>query len=206
VLGDLAATDLKLDLLPVVLTTWADWQAQHPDTVVLDIKTGFNRPYVPGAPYGDYFSASETMFPVWQRSGRLPTKARIYALHLDGVPKAYPVEALAQEQVVNDTIGQSPVVLVARRGTVSVEGQSLRIGPVTYDAGGEVRAYQRGATAFSPGPDADTVFDADGRPWRVTEEALVGPEGKLAPRVNGHLAYWFGWSAFFPQTLVYGEE
>ena len=77
------------------------------------------------------------MFPVWQRNERLPTKERIYALHLDGVPKAYPVEALAQEQVVNDTIGQSPVVLVATRGTVSVEGVSLRAGSVTYDAGGD---------------------------------------------------------------------
>jgi hypothetical protein len=206
VLGDLAATDVKLELLPVVLTTWAEWQAQHPDTVVLDIETGFRRPYAPGAAYGDYFSAPETMFPVWQRNERLPTKERVYALHLDGVPKAYPVKALAQEQVVNDTIGQAPVVLVATRGVVYVEGESLRVGSVTYAAGGEVRAYARGATTFGPGPDADTLLDAAGRPWQVTEEALVGPEGELAPRISGHLAYWFGWSAFYPQTLLYGQD
>ena len=27
--------------------------------------------------------------------------------------------------------------------------------------------------------------------------------GEIAPRINGHLAYWFGWYAFFPQTLLY---
>ena len=25
----------------------------------------------------------------------------------------------------------------------------------------------------------------------------------LAPRLSGHLAYWFGWFAFFQNTLVY---
>lgn len=205
VLGDLAATEVKLDLLPVVLTTWAEWQKQHPGTVVLDVETGYSRPYTPGAAYGHYFSALDTMFPVWQRSDRLDTKARVYALQVDGVPKAYPVETLAQEQVVNDTIDQTPVVLVATRGTVTVAGQSQRIGPVTYDAGGEVRAYQRGQESFHPGPDVDTVLDTTGLPWRVTEEGLVGPDGELAPRISGHLAYWFGWYAFYPQTLVYGQ-
>ncbi|MBI3361878.1 MAG: DUF3179 domain-containing protein [Chloroflexi bacterium] len=205
VLGDLAATGVKLSLLPVVLTTWADWQAQHPDTVVLDINTGYSRPYEPGAAYGDYFSSADTMFPVWRRSRRLPGKARVYALHLDGVPKAYPLEALVADQVVNDTVGSTPVVLVARRGAVSVNGESLRAGAVTYEDGGEVRAFDRGQETFSPGPDADIVLDSAGRRWRVTEEALVGPEGESAPRVNGHLAYWFGWFACFPQTLVYGQ-
>ena len=35
--------------------------------------------------------------------------------------------------------------------------------------------------------------------------ALVGPDGELAPRINGHLAYWFGWYAFFPDTELYPE-
>ncbi|HEX6385661.1 MAG TPA: DUF3179 domain-containing protein [Anaerolineae bacterium] len=205
VLGKLVATDVKLSLLPVVLTSWEAWQAQHPDTMVLDINTGFSRVYTPGAAYGDYFAYEDTMFPVWQRANLLDTKDQIYALHVDGLPKAYPLDLLSQEQVVNDAIGQTNVVLVATRGVIDVDGESLRSGPVTYTAGGEVRAYDRGDETFSPGPDADTVLDSAGREWRVTEEALVGPNGETAPRLNGHLAYWFGWYAFFPNTLVFGE-
>ena len=41
--------------------------------------------------------------------------------------------------------------------------------------------------------------------YLVTEDALVGPDGRQAPRISGHLAYWFGWYAFFPNTLVYGQ-
>jgi len=204
-LGELADTDVKLSLLPVVLTTWAEWQKQHPDTVVLDVNTGHDRPYTPGAAYGDYFSAADTMFPVWQRNELLPAKARVYALRINGVPKAYPVEALTAEKVVNDSLGGTSVVLVATRGAVQVEGVNQRVGPVTYDAGGEVRAFDRGDCTFSPGPDADPVIDAEGQSWTVTEEALIGPNGESAPRLNGHLAYWFGWFAFFPNTLVYGQ-
>jgi hypothetical protein len=189
--------------LPVVLTTWKEWQAQRPETLVADIETGHDRPYVPGSAYGDYFADEGTMFPVWQRSRRLPAKARIYALHLDGIPKAYPVKTLAEKRVVNDRVGRTPVVLIAARGTVTVQRQSRRVGPVTYDAGGEVRAYARGPERFRPGPDASTVLDSTGRPWQVTEDALVGPNGQSAPRLAGHLAYWFGWYASFPKTLLF---
>ncbi len=190
----------------MVLTTWEAWQAQHPDTVVLDIQTGYERPYLPGAAYGGYFASTETMFPVWQRSSLLETKARIYALRIDGVPKAYPLATLAQEGVVNDTLADTPVVLVAPRGAVEVAGFDQRLGGVSYEAGGEVRAYNRGEHTFTSGPDLGAVLDEDGRSWRVTEDALVGPDGEAAPRLGGHLAYWFGWYAFFPQTLVYGVQ
>jgi len=203
VLGKLAGTDVKLDLLPVVVSTWGDWLAQHPDTLVLDINTGYQRPYTPGAAYGHYFIDEDTMFPVWQRSNLLSSKDRIYALEIEDIPKAYPVEILANEQVVNDTIGQTDLVLIASRGEVTVIGDSQRAGEVFYNAGGEVRAYARAGETFSPAQNPDTVLDSKGHAWQVTEEALVGPEGELAPRINGHLAYWFGWYSFFPQTLLY---
>ena len=210
VLGELAVEEggeiLRLGLLPVVLTTWEEWQNQHPDTLALDLDTGFSRPYVPGAAYGDYFASDATMFPVWQRSDLLDTKARIYALQVGGVPKAYPLDLLAEERVVNDILAGTPVVLLAARGLVDVQGENRRVGSVTYEAGGEVRAYQRGGHTFSPGPGPDEVIDERGRLWHVTEEALTGPGGETVPRLNGHLAYWFGWFSFFPNTLVYGVE
>lgn len=202
VLGELAGSGIQLDLLPVVVTSWEAWLEQHPDTKVLDIETGHVRNYEPGAAYGAYFASDGTMFPVWQRSQLLETKDRVYALRVENIPKAYPLETLIREQVVNDVIGETSVVVIASRGDITVEATG---GQGTYNAGGEVRAYQRQGETFSPGPDAATVLDAEGDSWQVTEQALVGPNGELAPRLNGHLAYWFGWYAFFPRTLVYGE-
>jgi hypothetical protein len=205
VLGEMVGQDVQLDILPVVLTTWADWQAQHPDTLVVDIDTGYERVYLPGAAYGGYFAAEDTMFPVWQRSEQLDTKDRIYALRLGGQAKAYPIEVLLEEGVVNDVIGETEVVLIALDDEVLVDGQSLRDGNVTYSAGASVRAYARDGQEFSPGLSDDEVLDEEGRTWFVTEDALVGPNGQEFKRLGGHLAYWFGWYAFFPNTLVYGE-
>ena len=91
VLGELADKDITLEILPIVLTTWSEWQNQHPDTLVLDPDTGHQRVYIEGAAYGDYFSDDETMFPVWQRSDLLETKDRVFTLRIDGIPKAYPL-------------------------------------------------------------------------------------------------------------------
>ena len=40
--------------------------------------------------------------------------------------------------------------------------------------------------------------------WQVHEEYLLNPhtEEQLA-RVGGHVSYWFGWYAFYPNTKVY---
>jgi hypothetical protein len=206
VLGELVKEEVVLELLPVVLTTWQDWREQHPDTKAVSLDTGYGRYYVPGAAYGDYFSSDRTMFPVWQQNDLLELKDRVYALRIDGIPKAYPVDLLASEQVVNDSLAGNQIVLIAQRGSVTVEGESLRTGDVSYDAGGEVRAYLRDDETFSPGSTIDVVEDSSGGIWTVTEDALIGPDGQSAPRVNGHLAYWFGWYAFFPNTLLYGVE
>jgi hypothetical protein len=206
VLGELAGNEeLRLNIFPVVLSAWEDWLAQHPDTLVMSRETGFYPAgfYEPGVLYGDYFQSSQTMFPVWQRSDLLEDKDFVYALFLDGVPKAYDVRTLAEQQVVNDTLGETAVVLVATQGTVAVNGSNRRVGSVTYTNGGEVRAYDRGSRLFTPGPEPYTILDEEGRPWQVTEEGLLGPDGQTAPRLSGHLAYWFGWYAFFPETLLY---
>jgi hypothetical protein len=202
VLGELVGSGIKLELLPVVLTSWADWLEQHPDTKVLDISTGYSRPYDLGAAYGGYFASEDLMFPVWQRSDLLEDKARIYALQVEGIPKAYPVANLIEEQVVNDRIGGTNLVVVAARGDVTVEPNPI----VRYNAGGEVRAFQRGEQTFRPGTDPDTLLDDRGVVWLVTESALVSLEGESLARINGHLAYWFGWFSFFPNTLLYGQE
>ncbi len=206
VLGELAGREIGLDLLPVVLTSWEDWQAQHPETQVLDINTGYGLDYSPAAAYGSYFDSAETVFPVGQRGNQLGSKEQVYALRVNDVPKAYALNTLVVEQVVNDEVAGTPLVVIASGDQVNVAGTSLQGEEVIYTAGAEVRAYKRGEETFGPGQEEDSVLDSAGREWQVTEEALIGPDGERLLRVNGHLSYWFGWYAFFPNTLVYPAE
>ena len=79
-------------------------------------------------------------------------------------------------------------------------------GYVNYSAGAEVLAYERGNIQYAAGSNPGTLLDSNGVEWLITEEALIGPDGLKAKRIGGHLAYWFGWYSFFPNTLVYGIE
>jgi hypothetical protein len=150
-------------------------------------KTGYDRDYSVGAAYGGYFASPDSMFPVWKRASALEPKARVYALRNGSAARAYPLEALLAERVVNDRVGALPVVLVA-----DPEARS-------------VRAYLRGGRELAQGPQGELVDPQDGNRFRVEEEVLapLAPGASRLPRYPGHLAYWFGWYAFFPETALY---
>lgn len=186
VVGPLVGRGLHLAPLPITVTTWREWRSLHPDTTVLSLKTGHRRDYTPGAAYGRYFESANTMFPVWKKSPLMPAKSWIYAVRAGGRAKAYPLDVLFRERVVNDRVGSASVLVVA-------DPES-----------GAVRAYERKGRGFAEGPDRRVVELAIGEFWTVAEERLRGPAG-VSPleRIAGHLAYWFAWYAFFPETDVY---
>lgn len=121
VIGALALSGIRLERLPIVVTTWGEWKRQHPATTVLDPDTGHLRPYTPGAAYGRYFASTRTMFPVWQRSTLLHDKARVFTLLIDGRPKAYALEAIDRAGgVVNDRFGGRDLVVHLRHSVGKV--------------------------------------------------------------------------------------
>lgn len=199
-IGPLADSDIKLELIPVLVTTWDDWRSSHPDTTVLAIDTGVypRNAYQPEnderSIYFEYRQDPGTMFPVAQQSDILPTKAEVLGLGAGGRFRAYPLKKLVEEPVVNDSLGGQDVVVVT-------------------SAGGGARAYQRGSHRFSlPQVEAiregvPTVVDQQGRRWQAREDALVltEDESESLPRLPSHMAYWFGWYAFHPDTEVYGK-
>ena len=169
VLGRLATSDIRLNILPVVVSTWADWTAQHPDSLALDIETGHERAYSPGAAYGSYFASPETRFPVPFDSDVLRTKDRVFGLAIDGVRRAYPTQVLTERVVVNDELAGQSVVILAPRGDLTGQGRDLTVGGrAIWRAGAEVRAYDGGGLEFTAGADP---------------QSLIGPERR---RLAGH--------------------
>ena len=205
VLGKLADGSIELKRLPVVVSTWQAWHARHPDTQVLSLETGHLRDYTPGNPYGSYFASPDTMFPAEGAVDRLPDKARIFALYIDGQPHAYATADVARERVVNDQVGDTSVVVIAGGPELKGVGIDRIRGPAVWDAGAEVRAYERKDHTFQPTEGTEQVQDAQGRLWQITEDALVGSDGQTLDRLGGHLAYWFGWVSYYPRTTLYGE-
>ncbi len=193
--GPLTTSGLVLDVLPVVVTDWASWLEEHPNTSVLSLDTGFRRNYTNGAAYSDYFNSADLMFPSWQQDTALiENKEMVFALRLQGQAKAYPLAAIIPERIVNDRVGRTNIVIVAE---ATPEREFFEPG------GAAVRAYAREDYEFSAGADDLTLKSDDGRGWRISEEALVAEDGERLNRIGGHLAYWFGWFGFYPDTLVY---
>lgn len=190
VVGSLAKSGVKLNVLPVVITTWEHWLLAHPKTVVLDINTGYERDYTPGKPYGDYFARPDTMFPVSPRNARLPPKSYVFALRIGDHPKAYPMNILGEKKIVNDVVGGINIVIIADAETNTA------------------RAYERQNYDFSIGKIAQEIVERQTEEvWRVHEEQLVNERtGEQLPRLGGHVSYWFGWYAFYPRTAVYGAN
>ena len=193
--GDLATTGLELPLLPVVVTTWGDWLEDHPDTSVLSLETGFRRNYRNGAAYANYFNSSELMFPSFQQdTENLENKEMIFGLNIDNTPRAYPLEALFNEPVINDTVSDLDVVIISQ---ASPERDFFEPG------GAAVRAYNRDGMLFSIGENDGELVDSEGTIWQITEDALISADGRQLERVAGHLAFWFGWYGFYPETELY---
>lgn len=194
--GPLATSDITLTVLPSVVIDWQSWLAQHPDTSVLSLNTGYSRNYTNGAAYSSYFNdVNFIMFPVWQQdTNRLDNKDMIFAMRLNGTPKAYPLDILRDESVVNDTLAGVELVIVS---------QSHPQRDFFEPGGATVRAYERRGRSFVAGDTETTLRDTFGTVWIITEEALIGPDGQSLPRLPGHLAFWFGWYGFYLDTLVY---
>jgi hypothetical protein len=187
VVGRLVGRGIRLIPLPLTVTTWKVWKARHPSSTVVSLRTGHRRDYSPGAAYGRYFASPETMFPVWRKNPDLATKAWVYGLRSAGRAKAYPLDLLFRERVVNDAVGSIPVVLVA-------DPES-----------GAVRAYRRRDRVFAEGPSSQELVEPATRErWSIGEDALSATSGaRPLERFAGHRAYWFGWYAFFPETELY---
>ena len=94
----------RLAAVPLIHTSWRAWRAEHPDTQVLSIDTGFDRDYERD-PYAGYMASSEVYFPVSASSRRYHPKERVLGLEVDGRFKAYPFAELSRSG--DDEIGDS---------------------------------------------------------------------------------------------------
>ncbi len=173
--GELVGSKIELKQRPVVISTWRDWQNQNPGTSVLSLETGHPRDYGSGLVYQDYFASPDLMFPAEVDESRLRQKGYVFGIRTFGAAKAWPVAAFEGGRVINDRVGDLNVVLIG-------------------DADGRtVRAYDRGHREFTfDGGELRVGVEQ----WRQAENALTGPDDEIAPRIAGHVAYWFAWDGY----------
>jgi hypothetical protein len=188
VVGSLVGSDAVLVPRPAVTTTWGEWRRRHPQTDVLSLDTGHERDYSEGAAYRDYFATDRLMFSVPSLDARLRNKAEVLVMRLPlggGRSQAVAIAAafLARRPVYQTRLANHDLVIVTSRA-------------------GANRAYDASGRRFVRVLPDDRLLDDQKVTWRVTEEALVADGMAALPRIAAQRAFWFGWQAQFPDTIL----
>ncbi len=183
--GDLAGH--KLTRVPTDVMEWKDWKRLNPETLVLSIDTGYTRAY--GAdPYSGYYTSNRIWFPVANRDERLFEKEVIFGIDYDDKQKAYPVRILDEKIAVNDVFQNRGIVL-------------FKVGYMAVRAFESDVNRKRLLFEFEEGQFIDNETKSV---WDEHGEAIDGPlKGTIMKRTSGHIAFWFAWVAFYPETEVF---
>ena len=197
--GKLVGSGIRLEYFPVALTTWGEWLAEHPDTKVQSRDTGYysaksyEREDDRGSIYFAYREDPETMFPIWNRDERLVPKQLVLGVVAEGAYKAYSIDAMRQDRVVNDSVGGVDLVVVA---------SSLSADALAFRSEGRQFSLPDDAPEGLP----DILLDEDGAVWHVERDRLWKDEdpAQTLPLHPANVSFWFGWYITYPDTLLYG--
>ncbi len=132
----------RLDILPSVYTSWAEWAKVHPETTVVSLETGSQRDYGRD-PYRGYADTPRLYFPVSRRDWRLPVKELVVGLEVEGRQAAVRLSSLRRATRMHLKVGHRRLVLEYSDGPHAYLSDGREV-PVTI-------AYWFAWAAFHPG-------------------------------------------------------
>lgn len=182
VLGPLVDQGIQLTRQPVVTTTWKRWREHHPETTVLSLETGYSRDYGEGVAYRQYFATDQLMFEVPLADTRLKNKEPVLALRDGDQQLAITSDFLSRHPLYQDQLANRELVILT-------------------DSSGAHRVYDSSDVRFQSWDGELQAVDNAGQVWVVSEQTLTRQSQSLL-RVPAHRAFWFGWSAQYPETRL----
>ena len=185
--GDHLDAGSELSIRAVTQTEWLSWRERNPETMVLDIDTGFDYDYSfykEGLGIFRHYWKNEDVVQPGVRTveSGLPEKAEVYGVTGDDPDRihVYPVKAVAERGPFGDEIDGREVV-------------------VMEDATGDVSVYE--APPMPVERDGDGLVDADGGRWTIDREALRSG-GEERERVAGRHGLWFAFRSQYDDPVV----
>jgi Protein of unknown function (DUF3179) len=181
-------------LYPFLLTNWGEWRKLHPDTLVLKPLPGyaeripeFNKKVLEGLSQLGRAPAD-----VLRTDKRLPPKTMILGLNTGSANTAFPLNALREARVINETLGSEPILVVHQPGSDTTTAFSARLNGKTLK--------------FSAAnPDATELTDLETHSrWDPYGHCMSGRlAGTQLQSLILEPEYWFAWSEFHPETTIY---
>ena len=180
----------RMRLLPSITTTWRDWRKVHPDSLVLSRQTGFSRPYDQDH-YAGYNTSGGPIFPVSVTDSRRDPKEIIIGLEVDGTGRAYPLEEMGFDVVIDEVNGKKLAIY-----SNPPERTGVIFDPVLGDRELDFRIATDGFV------DNDT-----GSSWNIGGIATSGPlKGSKLRQIPALTGFWFAWSTLHPKSEIYSKS
>ncbi|CAN5585920.1 hypothetical protein BH09GEM1_BH09GEM1_20530 [soil metagenome] len=167
----------KLPELPMVQVTLRQWLAMYPNTLVMQGDPTFSEEYAKDYAYERGFSR-KTLTGTDTASWK--DKSWVVGITVNGASKAYDWNRLTREQIVNDTVGGAPVVVL--------------VGPDTLS----YFAFRRPSESARFTLRGDSLV-ADGQTYALSGK---GVSSSLQP-LNASQEFWHSWRTFQPSTTRY---
>ena len=188
--GPLAGTGVSLELQPLVHTTWAEWLAIHPDTLVPEWDTPYTDRYRDVTPGGGGIRGAfqESLL---NEDDRLETGELVLGAGVGSDFRAYVLDDFPDGlTVLADELGGFPIVVFLD------PDDSFGL---AYSAAVE-------GTLLEFHIDDGLIVDNEGSAWNISGTAIEGPRtGTALQFVTSFVTEWYGWVAYYPDTSIYGR-
>lgn len=194
-------TGAKLTPVPASILAWDDFKTSFPEGQVLSRDTGFSRSYGQN-PYVGYDNINSFPF-LFDGSldDQLKPMERVLGIVLeDGSSVAYAFPRLSEEQVINDTLGDTDLVAFWKAGTASALDTGRIADGNDVGSTGVFEARVDGETlVFASNGDGTFTDENTGSTWDILGTASDGPlAGTVLNSIPHHDTFWFAWAAFVP--------
>lgn len=211
IVGDLAGAELTI--VPSLIISVEEFFERYPNGLILSKETGHEKAMERYGtnPYYHYDSLSKDPYSRFFDEGnvddRLPAMERIVDIQDDGKYKVYPFPAVAKAGVINDTFGSKHVAVFFQSGTVSNMdekdlSQSRDVGSVTVFNSmlkGQILTFKKKGDYFQD--------DQTNSKWDITGKCIKGKHKGRHLMIEPHSNHFaFAWLAFYPDTVIYGQE
>ncbi|MFO7799144.1 DUF3179 domain-containing protein [Rhodohalobacter sp.] len=204
VVGDYTRTELTV--LPSQIISYEQFKDAYPDGVVLSKDTGHQRPYGQN-PYTGYDDINNTPFLMGDiEDDRLPPMEKVIGVRVSDVQKAYPYSLTKESVVINDTMGQTPIVVFHTEGARSaLDASSISQSREDGSTGAFHRSVNGQTLEFAYSSEKITDQQT-GSTWDISGKAIEGElKGEqLEPLIFGDY-FAFAWLVFWPDSELYQQ-
>ena len=185
----------QLELVASDELTFSLWRTEHPRGMVLRPVAKYETKYEK-KDWEKELARARTVVDT-SKTG-LPPRELMLGLEVNGASRAYKLQRVLEQQLIQDVVGGKALLLV-----VGQDGKSIRGFSAELPGGSAVPDFYR------KGEDSSLellIDSATGSAWNFQGCAVSGPAaGTCLPRVTIIKDYWFDWRLYHPRTSVYAH-